>query len=56
MQEVTTEREVKLPELVVKLYAFARATNPSRWSGRIRRWSQPDHVALNKREKARKAA
>ena len=39
-----------------EVYTAAREANPSRWRGRIRRWSQPDHVALNKREEVRKAA
>jgi transposase InsO family protein len=39
-----------------EVYTAAREANPSRWSGPIRRWSQPTHVALNKREEARKAA
>jgi putative transposase len=38
------------------VYQAARHANPNRWSSGIRRWSQPDHVALNKREEGRKAA
>jgi putative transposase len=39
-----------------EVYHAAREVNPSRWSRQIRRWSQPDHVALNKRQEVRKAA
>lgn len=38
------------------VYQAARKANPTRWSGDIRRWSEPDHVWLNKREKEKRAA
>ena len=39
-----------------ELYLVARQANPQRWSGAIRRWGEPDHVFLNKRDKERLAA
>jgi len=38
------------------VYQAAREANPSRWSREIRRWSEPDHVCLNPRDKERQAA
>ena len=38
------------------IYLAARQANPCRWSRHIRRWAQPEHVVLNKREKERDAA
>jgi len=39
-----------------ELYRAAKQARPERWSGDIRRWTEPDHVHLNKREKNRRAA
>ena len=38
------------------VYRIAQQTNPNRWSRQIRRWNEPDHVCLNKREEEPKAA
>lgn len=39
-----------------EVYRAARQAHPERWRGEIRRWHEPDHVHLNKRENDRRAA
>lgn len=39
-----------------EVYRAARQANPNRWSRQVRRWDEPDHVYLNKREKSQQAA
>ncbi len=38
------------------VYEAARRAHPERWKRDIRRWSEPDHVCLNKREQERRSA
>lgn len=39
-----------------EVYRAARQARPERWSGDIRRWTERDHVHLNKRQKDRRSA
>lgn len=39
-----------------EVYEAARQAHPERWRGDIRRWDEPDHVYLNKRDKEKRAA